>query len=162
MTRRLPTNFAHNGARREELLLPNRKVRTAPCALLLLTVLATVFLSGVASAADRVFELRIYTANEGKLEALKARFRDHTTAIFKKHHMEVIAYWTPQSDDPKSKDTFIYILAHPSREAATQNWKDFNADPEWVKAKGDSEKDGLLVKKVDSTFMDALPFSPMK
>jgi hypothetical protein len=129
---------------------------------LLLTLLATGLLSGVASAAGRVFELRIYTANEGKLEALEARFRDHTTAIFKKHKMEVIAYWTPQSDDPKSKDTLIYILAHPSREAATQAWKDFNADPDWVKVRTESEKNGALVKKVDSTFMDALPFSPMK
>jgi hypothetical protein len=130
--------------------------------LLQLTLLAACVLSGVASAVDRVFELRIYTANEGKMEALKARFRDYTTAIFKKHHMEVIAYWTPQSDDPKSKDTFIYILAHPSREAATKNWKEFREDPEWVKVQGDSEKNGPLVKKVDSTFMDALPFSPMK
>ncbi len=136
--------------------------------LLLLTFLATgLFLttglvSGVASAQSRVFELRIYTANEGKLEDLKARFRDHTTAIFKKHHMEVIAYWTPQSDDPKSKDTLIYILAHPSRDAATKNWKDFREDPEWMKVQADSEKNGPLAKKVDSTFMDALPFSPMK
>jgi hypothetical protein len=121
----------------------------------------------VASAVDRAFELRIYTANEDKLEALKARFRDHTTAIFKKHHMEVIGYWTPQSDssksdDPKSEDTFIYILAHPSREAATKNWKEFHDDPEWVKVQGDSEKNGPLAKKIDSTFLDALPFSPMK
>ena len=130
--------------------------------LLLLASIAAGLFSGVASAQSRVFELRIYTANEGKLEDLKARFRDHTTAIFKKHHMEVVGYWTPQGDDPKSKDTFIYILAHPSREAATKNWKEFGEDPEWVKVKADSEKNGLLVKKVDSTFMDALPFSPMK
>jgi hypothetical protein len=130
--------------------------------LLLLVSLATGLLSGVASAESRVFELRIYTANEGKLEDLKARFRDHTTAIFKKHRMEVVAYWTPQSDDPKSKNTFIYILAHPSREAATKNWNEFREDPEWVKVSAESEKNGKLVQKVDSTFMDALPFSPMK
>lgn len=130
--------------------------------LLLLVFLGSVLLSGVASAADRVFELRVYTANEGKLEALKARFRDHTVALFKKHHLDVVAYWTPASDDPKSKDTLIYVVAHSSREAAAKNWKEFDADPEWVKAKADSEKDGPLVKKYDSTFMDALPFSPMK
>jgi hypothetical protein len=130
--------------------------------LLLLAFLAAGLLTGIASAADRVFELRIYTVNDGKMEALKARFRDHATAMFKKHHMEVIAYWTPQSDDPKSKDTFIYILAHASREAAANNWKEFRADPDWMKAQAESEKDGPLVKKIDSTFMDALPFSPMK
>ncbi len=130
--------------------------------LLLFAFLTTGLLSGIASAQSRVFELRVYTANEGKLEALTARFRDYTTTIFKKHHMEVIAYWTPQKDDPKSKDTFIYILAHPSREAATKNWQEFRIDPEWMKVQTESEKDGPLVKKVDSTFMDALPFSPMK
>lgn len=130
--------------------------------LLLLACLCTTFLGGSVFAQSRVFELRVYTANEGKLEALKARFRDYTTAIFKKHHMEVIGYWTPQKDDPKAKDTFIYILAHPNREAATKNWAEFRTDPEWTKVQTESEKAGPLVKKVDSTFMDALPFSPMK
>jgi NIPSNAP protein len=125
-------------------------------------LLLAFLLTGIAYADGHVYELRIYTANEGKLEALKARFRDHTTAVFKKHHMEVVGYWVPQSSDPKSKDTFIYILSHPSRAEAEKNWKEFQADPVWVKAKGESEKDGLLVKKVDSTFMDALPFSPIK
>jgi hypothetical protein len=125
-------------------------------------LLLAFLMSGFAFAENRVFELRIYTANDGKLEALKARFRDHTTAIFKKHHMEVVAYWTPQSDDPKAKDTFIYILAHPSREAATKNWAEFQADPEWQKAKSESEKEGALAKKVDSTFMDPTSFSPLK
>ena len=121
-----------------------------------------LLLPGLAAAENRVFELRVYTANEGKLEALKARFRDHTTAIFKKHHMEVVGYWTPQSSDPKSKDTLIYILAHPSREAADKNWKEFQADAEWQKVKTETEKEGALAKKVDSTFMDPTSFSPMK
>lgn len=130
--------------------------------LLLITFLWTSLAAGVAFAQGKVYELRIYTANEGKLETLEARFRDHTTAIFKKHNMEVVGYWIPQKDDPKAKDTFIYILAHPSREAATKNWADFRTDPEWMKVQAESEKNGPLVKKVDSTFMDALPFSPMK
>jgi hypothetical protein len=125
-------------------------------------LLLVCLVSGFAFAENRVFELRVYTANEGKLEALKARFRDHTTALFKKHHMEVVGYWTPQSSDPKSKDTFIYILAHPNREAAEKNWKEFQADPDWQKAKADSEKEGVLAKKVESTFMDPTAFSPMK
>ena len=121
-----------------------------------------LLLPGLTAAENRVFELRVYTANEGKLEALKARFRDHTTAIFKKHHMEVVGYWTPQSSDPKSKDTLIYILAHPSREAADKNWKEFQADVEWQKVKTETEKEGALVKKVEPTFMDPTSFSPMK
>jgi hypothetical protein len=125
---------------------------------LLVTLLAAVFLGGAASASDRVFELRVYTATEGKMDALKARFRDYTTS--KKPHMEVVGYWTPRSEDPKSKDTFIYILAHPMREAATQNWKAFHEDPEWIKVQGDSEKNGPLAKKIDSTFYGCTAFFP--
>ena len=113
-------------------------------------------------ADNRVFELRIYTVHEGKMEELQARFRDHTTALFHKHHMEVLAYWNPESDDPKAKDTFIYILVHPSRAAADKNWADFQADPEWIKVKTESEKNGPLVVKIDRTFMDPTAFSPMK
>ena len=91
-----------------------------------------LFLAGFALAQNRVYELRTYTCNEGKLEALKARFRDHTIEIFKRHGMESIGYWVPQ-DPEQSKTTLIYILAHPSREAAAKNWAEFRTDPEWKK-----------------------------
>src|SRR6266498_3517479 len=80
-----------------------------------------VLLAGFAFAQNRVYELRTYTCNEGKLEALKTRFRDHTIGIFKRHGMESIGYWVPQ-DPEKSKTTLIYIIVHASREAATKNW----------------------------------------
>lgn len=124
-------------------------------------LLAILLITGMASAADRVFELRTYTANEGKMDGLIARFRDHTTRIFKEHNMEVIGYWRPQ-DPEKAKNTITYILAHPSREAATRNWAEFMADPEWVKVAEDSQRDGRLVQKIDSVFMDPFPFSPLK
>ena len=116
-----------------------------------------------AAAANRVFELRTYTTPPGKLDALKARFRDHTIRLFKKHGMEAIGYWTPQ-DKPNSENTLIYVLVHPSREAATKNWAEFQADPDWVKARADSMKDGvsLTVKTPDSVFMDPTDFSPIK
>ena len=114
-----------------------------------------------AAAAARVFELRTYTAAEGKLPELSARFRDHTTRIFKKHNMEVIGYWIPQ-DPEKSKNTFVYLLAFPSREAADKAWMDFQADPEWKKVAAESEANGKLVLKIDRMFLDATPFSPMK
>ena len=110
---------------------------------------------------NRVFELRVYTANEGKLEALKARFRDYTTALFHRHHMEVIGYWSPQ-DPAKAKDKFIYILAHPSRAEAETNWNAFKADPDWISLKATSEKNGALAKIEESTFMEPAAFSPMK
>jgi hypothetical protein len=115
----------------------------------------------VAFAESRVYELRTYTAAEGKLDALKARFRDHTITIFKKHGMESIGYWVPQDGD-RSKNTLIYIIAHPSREAATKNWAEFQADPEWKKVAAESEANGKLVLKVESVFMDPTEFSKLK
>jgi hypothetical protein len=117
--------------------------------------------AGCAFSQTRVFELRTYTCNEGKLEALKARFRDHTIEIFKRHGMESIGYWVPQ-DAERSKNTLIYIIAHASREQARKNWAEFQADPEWRKVSADSDKDGKIVMKVDSVFMDAADFSPLK
>jgi hypothetical protein len=108
--------------------------------------------------SDVVYELRVYHANEGKLDALVARFRDHTDAIFKRHGMISIAYWLP-TDEPLKGRTLIYILKHPSREAATANWKAFHDDPEWVKVSTASEVNGKLAAKVDSTFMTLTDFS---
>ena len=109
----------------------------------------------------RVFELRKYTSPEGKLGELEARFRDHTIRIFNKHSMTSVGYWVPQ-DAPDSQNTLIYILSHPSREAAKKNWADFQADPEWQKVNTESQINGRIVSKVESTFMDALDFSQIK
>jgi hypothetical protein len=109
----------------------------------------------------RVFELRTYTCNEGKLPDLLARFRNHTMHIFEKHGMTNIAYWVPQ-DSPAHENTLIYIIAHASREAAKQNWKEFSADPEWQKVQKDSEANGNIVSKEESVFMDPTDFSPVK
>src|SRR3954466_6815101 len=113
------------------------------------------------AAANRVFEIRTYTAPPGKLEALKTRFRDHTIKSFNKHNITSIAYFLPQ-DAPLNENTIIYVLAHPSREDAKKNWAAFNADPEWVKAKADSEVEGKIVDKAVSVFADPADFSPIK
>jgi hypothetical protein len=114
-----------------------------------------------AQADRRVFELRTYTAPEGKLEALKARFRDHTITIFNRHHMTSVGYWVP-ADAPASQNTLVYILVHPNREEAMKNWADFQADPEWKKVSAESQVGGTIVTKVDRVFMNATDFSPLK
>jgi len=116
----------------------------------------------VASAqtgAGVVFELREYHANEGKLDALLARFRDHTITIFKRHGIVSVAYWT-STDDPLKGKTLFYILKHPSREAAIANWAAFHDDPEWKQVSAASEVNGKLVDKVESTFLQLTDFSP--
>jgi hypothetical protein len=106
-----------------------------------------------------VYELRVYHAAPGKLADLLARFRDHTVKIFDRHGMKSVAYWTP-TDEPEKSDTLIYILRHPSREAATANWKAFQDDPEWKSVRDKSEVNGKLAEKVDSTYMAMTDFSP--
>jgi len=109
----------------------------------------------------RVFELRTYTATQGKIDALHARFRDHTLKIFEKHHMTVVGFWRP-ADDEQANRQLVYLLAFPSREAATNSWKEFQADPEWKAVKADSEKEGPLVEKIDSVFLKPTDYSPLK
>lgn len=108
---------------------------------------------------DTVYELRIYHVMPGKLDALLARFRDHTMRIFERHGMKNVAYWTP-GDEPQKGNTLIYILQHASRAAATENWKAFRDDPEWKTVSAKSEENGKLVEKVDSTYMSLTDFSP--
>jgi hypothetical protein len=122
---------------------------------------ALVLSAAFSSAYARVFELRTYTAAPGKLPAVQARFRDVTAALFKKHGFEIVAFWVPQ-DAPRSENTFVYMLAFPDRETAKARWADFQKDPDWIKARADSEKDGKLVDKVESQFLSPLDFSPMK
>lgn len=121
-------------------------------------------IQGFAQAAAKaeegaVFELRVYHANEGKLDNLLARFRDRTITIFKRHGIESVAYWTPTEEPLKGK-TLFYMLKHPSREAATANWASFHDDPEWKQVSTASEVNGKLVERVESTFLKLTDFSP--
>ncbi len=119
-------------------------------------------------AEPRVFELRDYTASEGNLGALDSRFRDHTLALFKKHGMQNIAYWHLMPDQKGADRRLIYIIAHKSPEAGAASFDAFRKDPDWVKAKDDSEKKagGSLTEGgmagVKSTYMKATDYSPMK
>jgi hypothetical protein len=109
-----------------------------------------------AAAEAKIYEMRTYYAPEGKLDALHARFRDHTTKLFEKHGIENVGYWVPvENKDNK----LVYIIAHPSREAAKKNWGAFFADPDWKKAAAESEKDGKIVAKVEAVWMEKTDYS---
>jgi hypothetical protein len=109
----------------------------------------------------RLFEIRTYTTEPGKLDALNTRFRDHTTKLFEKHGMTNVGYWTPV-DEPRSKDTLIYVLAHESAVAAKKSWDGFRNDPQWQKARTESEAAGPIVKKVESVFMTPTDYSVLQ
>jgi hypothetical protein len=111
---------------------------------------------------SRCFEIRTYTAAPGKLEELHARFRNHTMKLFKKHGMEVVGFWGPTDKEKGSENTLVYVLAFPSREARDKAFRAFGADPEWQKARAESEKNGRLAEKVESVILMATDYSPVK
>ena len=103
-----------------------------------------------------LYELRTYYTPEGKLDALNARFRNHTLTLFEKHGMKNIMYWTPV-DKP---NTLIYVIAHKDKAAADASWKAFRDDPEWQKVAEETQRDGKLVEKVESVYMTPTDYSP--
>jgi len=139
---------------------------------LVLVGLASLALGGLATRAvrgeketgavdKRVFELRTYYTNPGKMEALHARFRHHTNKLFEKHGMTIIGFWSP-IDTKEAERKLVYLLAFPSKEAADKSWKAFRDDPDWKTAKEASEKNGVLVEKVESVFLNPTDYSPLK
>jgi hypothetical protein len=118
------------------------------------------------ASGDRVYELRVYTASKGNLDALNARFRNHTLKLFEKYGMTNVGYWVPLKDQQGAEDTLIYILAHKSEAAAKASFDAFRKDPAWLTARKASEEKagGSLTAKdgVKSIFMKATDYSPMK
>lgn len=114
-----------------------------------------------AQEMNRVFELRTYTVNEGKLEALLDRFGGGETDLFEKHGMRGIGYWVP-AESPLAENTLVYMLAHESRDAARASWRAFGADPDWATMRDASQVDGRLVSNVESLFLNPTDFSPAR
>jgi len=105
--------------------------------------------------ASRCFELRTYTVREGSsIDLLHSRFRDHTTALFRKHGMTVVGYWQPV----EKPNTLIYILAYKDNVARDAAWAAFNVDPEWVKTRTEM----AVNVQVEAAFMTATDYSPLK
>ncbi len=121
----------------------------------------SAFESVAQAQGERIFEMRTYTALPGRLDALNARFRNHTTRIFEKHGMTNIGYWTPQ-EAPLAENTLVYILAHDSREAGQASWDAFRADPEWAQVSEESQRDGRIVESVDVLWLEATDYSKIK
>src|ERR1700694_3626843 len=128
------------------------KHKTIIQTLVALAIFGGGYWSGMSQTKSRVFELRTYTTNPGKLGDLNKRFREHTLDSFKRHGMTNVAYFTPQ-DAPLSENTLVYLLAHDSRDAAKKSWDDFRNDPEWKKVAAESEANGKIVDHVVSQFL---------
>ncbi|MDR3618039.1 MAG: NIPSNAP family protein [Paludisphaera borealis] len=141
----------------------------SPTAVLFLFALGLLAIAGVQGRATtdekeshHVFELRTYYTHDGKLVDLHKRFRDHTCALLEKHGAKLIGFWTPQDEKEGKASKLIYLVSFPSREAAVKTWKEFGQDPAWQKAKAESEKNGPIVQKVESVFLDPTDYSALK
>lgn len=121
-------------------------------------LLMATLLTAALGAEQRIYELRTYTTLDGKLDALLARFRNHTTGLFEKHGMTNIGYWVPK----EKPNTLIYVLAYKDMASAKAAWEAFRKDPDWVKARTESEAAGKIVDKVESVYMDPADFSKLK
>ncbi len=128
----------------------------------LLGLAVTIAASAHDATPDRVFELRTYHVADGKLAELHKRFRDHTCELLTKHGAELIGFWTPIDEKDGKGKTLVYLVAHASRDAATETWRAFRADPAWIKVKAASEVNGVLTEKVDSVFMEPTDYSAMR
>jgi hypothetical protein len=122
-----------------------------------LTALGLVTAQPAGAPATRIFEMRIYYAAPGKLDALHARFRDHTMKLFEKHGMTNVGYWVPAGDNPDRK--LVYLLSYPNPDARKKAWAGFLADEDWRKAARESEKDGRLVAKIESIHLVPTDYS---
>ena len=126
--------------------------------LLTLSALALTATAPEPAADGPVTEMRVYYAAPGKLDALNARFRDHTTKLFEKHGLKNVGYFVPAGENKDRK--LVYFISAPSRKARDESFKNFLADPDWKKAAAESEKDGRLVDKIESVFLTATDYSP--
>jgi NIPSNAP len=126
-----------------------------------LTTARWMHVTRVRADGDHVFELRLYHALPAKMPALESRFRDTTSKLLAKHDLKAVGYWETEGDAPAWENTFIFIVDHPSREDAKKHWQAFVTDPEFQNELK-SEQASKLVDKVDSTYMRAEDFSPMK
>lgn len=112
-------------------------------------------------AAAQLYELRIYTAAPGKMDALHARFRDHTLRLFEKHGIKNVGYWAGVGEGQREK--LYYLVAYPDREARERRLvKGIAKDPEFLKAVAESEKGGKLTSGTESVLLAPTDYSPMR
>ncbi len=104
-----------------------------------------------------MYELRTYTATEGNRDALAARFRDETIALFTEYHISTVGFWLDAMDENK----LHYLVKHEQGEPA-ENWQRFVADPRWSDLKARTEADGTLTARMESIFLEATDFSGLQ
>jgi NIPSNAP len=107
-----------------------------------------------------IYELRIYCCLPGRLPALLQRFQSATLRIWEKHRIRQAGFWTTLIGESNSDLT--YLLAWESLAEREEKWKAFLSDPEWIAARNESERNGLIVANVSNSILQPTAFSSVK
>jgi hypothetical protein len=107
-----------------------------------------------------IYELRVYAALPGRMPALQSRFANHTLRIWERFGIRQAGFWTTLIGD--SNNELTYMIAWESLAEREQKWAAFQADPEWIAARADSEKDGPILSNIHSQFLVPTAFSAVK
>ena len=107
--------------------------------------------------SSKVQELRVYDTLPGRLPALHDRFANHTMALFERHGIQNVAYWT---EDVGTNNRLVYMLGYDSLGDREKSWASFGADPDWKKAREESEADGSIVRRSRHRIMRLTDYSP--
>jgi hypothetical protein len=118
----------------------------------------------VEANSDHVFELMIYHALPGKTPDLESIFHD-VSKLQARHGLKAVGYWVPRGNDPAWENTFVYLLIHPSRQAAETNWNALHSDPAFLPYRNAAapliqQVNGVY--KVDEVYMQPTLYSDMQ
>ncbi len=106
-----------------------------------------------------IYDLRVYTANPGRMNDLHSRFINTSVGLFKKHGIKMVGFWVPEG---KEEEQLVYILAFEDVDHMNRAWESFLEDPEWKAAFAESEKDGPLESNIQNTIMRPTSYSPVQ
>jgi hypothetical protein len=107
-----------------------------------------------------IYEERIYKIVPGRMPDILKRFTDHAVPLFERHGIKLVGFW--QTAIGPSSNELTYILAYDSLEHRERAWGAFVSDPDWIRAKAESEKNGMLVADVANRILKPTAFSPLQ
>ena len=107
-----------------------------------------------------IYEIRVYQSVPGAMPRLQARFAEKTIPIWEKHGIRAIGFWTTLIG--KSNNELTYILAWDSLAEREAKWAAFQKDPNWHKARDESERDGPIVASISNQILAPTSFSALK
>ena len=107
-----------------------------------------------------IHELRIYHCAPGRLAALLKRFETTTLGIWDRHGIRQAGFWTTEIGP--ENHALYYLLEWKSLAEREQKWNAFQADPEWIAKRAESEKDGPIVATIENMILKPTAFSAVK